>query len=214
VPVLVKNAKKQDYRLLYITLENAAHKNKALVAEISNRLERSNVFLADEKVFFQKIIKDPVPVLPENMAVWKPGMPEDMLTGLALQAGAYSRFHTDKNFTGQEFEKMYARWMQASLENDPDKMVYVSLQEDKITGLVTLTKKTDHVNIGLVAVDRANRGKGIGKTLLQAASAFALSQNLHAIRLSTQAANKPAMAFYASQGFEITRVDLVFHCWL
>jgi GNAT superfamily N-acetyltransferase len=214
LPGLLADAKKQGYRLLYITLENAGHQSKEMISEIFIRQEKINMFLADEKIFFQKIIEDATTILPENIGIWKPWMPVDILTGLALQAGEYSRFHTDKNFTGQEFEKMYARWIGSALEGKHGETVYVSHWNDKINGMVTLSKKADHVNIGLIAVDKAFRGKGIGKTLLNAASFFALSQSLHTIRLNTQAANKPAMAFYASQGYEITRVDLVFHCWL
>jgi dTDP-4-amino-4,6-dideoxy-D-galactose acyltransferase len=214
LPGLLKDAKKQDYRLVYITLENAGHQSKELVAEIFSRLEKINVSLADEKVFFQQVIKEHAAVLPGNISAWKAGMSQETLTGLALQAGEYSRFCTDKNFTAQEFEKMYTRWIQSSIDNKLAGMIYVSLWKDMINGMVTLTKKTDHINIGLIAVDRASRGKGIGKSLLEAAAVFALSQNLRTIRLSTQLANKPAMAFYASRGFEITGVDLVFHCWL
>jgi ribosomal protein S18 acetylase RimI-like enzyme len=58
-----------------------------------------------------------------------------------------------------------------------------------------------------VAVDRAYRGQGLGRRLLEYVIAWGRRQGLRAIILETQTNNWPACRFYQRCGFELTGID-------
>jgi ribosomal protein S18 acetylase RimI-like enzyme len=58
-----------------------------------------------------------------------------------------------------------------------------------------------------VAVDRAYRGQGLGRRLLEHVIAWGRRQGLRAIILETQTNNWPACRFYLRFGFELTGID-------
>jgi len=55
--------------------------------------------------------------------------------------------------------------------------------------------------IGSVMIDAALRGRGLGRAVVEALLAWAEGRGAHAAFLQVDAANAPALALYASQGF-------------
>lgn len=52
-----------------------------------------------------------------------------------------------------------------------------------------------------VAVDPANQGRGIGRSLVRTSARWAQRKGAHALMLNTQTDNEPALQLYASEGF-------------
>lgn len=166
---------------------------------------------ADIKLTF---IKSPAPQLSLNPAVKRySGGYDDRLLQLAFDSGVYSRFRTDPRFTGNEFEKLYRLWMERSIRGEIADAVLVYDEGAGITGMVTVAAQKGGAEIGLIAVDGAVRGRGIGKQLIAGAEHFAAQQGCSQLRVATQAANQPAAGIYLKSGFtEFSRI-YIYHWW-
>ena len=131
------------------------------------------------------------------------------LLALGRAAGAHSRFRADPLFTEAAFGRLYDRWVRASVRREiaDEFLVY-----DRGLGLVTGAVSGGELRIGLIAVDVAARGRGVGAALLEAlprhvapASAF------DAVAVATQADNRPACRFYERRGFRSRSRTYVYH---
>jgi ribosomal protein S18 acetylase RimI-like enzyme len=58
-----------------------------------------------------------------------------------------------------------------------------------------------------IAVDRAHRGRGLGRQLMQQVIEWGQREELRAIILETQTNNWPACRFYQSFGFKLSGID-------
>ncbi len=200
-------ARRQGYRLLYCFVVPASAADAVLQ-------KNSQALLADRKVRFRLPVAASQPLaLPagvgpiyENSAA---------LRALAPQAGAYSRFQTDPNFAPDVGLRLYELWLALSLSGEQAREVLV-YQPDAASsplGFVTLVDEAGCTEIGLIAVDVAQRGQGIGAALVEAARCRAAAVGHTAVELTTQAAN-PACGFYRREGFEAVHEEHVYHLWL
>lgn len=166
---------------------------------------------ADIKLTF---IKSPAPQLSVSPAVKiYSGGNDDRLLQLAFDSGVYSRFRTDPRFTGNEFEKLYRLWMERSISGEIADAVMLFDEGTGITGMVTVSAENGGAEIGLIAVDGAARGRGIGKQLIAGAEDFAARKGCSQLRVATQAANQPAVGIYLKSGFtEYSRI-YIYHWW-
>ena len=91
----------------------------------------------------------------------------EQLYELSFESGKYSRFKKDKKFSIQQFENLYKRWIDNSLDFGFSDDILVYVEEKKIIGFISYKIKKNEATIGLVAVLPNHQGKGIGKKLLQ-----------------------------------------------
>lgn len=138
---------------------------------------------------------------------------EDLLE-LTLQSGIYSRYKIDKNFKNNEYEKLYKEWIDKSITKELAIDIIVTLINNKIVGFTTLDKKTSQLaDIGLVAVDKNHRGKGIAKELINKTIIRARELGFKKIQVVTQNQNKPARSLYKAAGFKSIKLTYVYHFW-
>ncbi|MCG9879100.1 MAG: GNAT family N-acetyltransferase [Bacteroidia bacterium] len=188
------------FKLLYVGL------NQALTQA------PDNFFLADEKIVLEReigsnrsfLMDDGMEVLHEN---------SEQLTNLALQSGLYSRFKVDPNFKNNEFEKLYAIWIENSLKKEEHQHVFAYISEGNLEGFVSISVKSGVLNIGLIAVNEHTRGKGIGKKLIDAVCNYAQQNGFKKISVVTQAANENAMNFYHKNSFQVVSRTFIYHVW-
>ncbi len=195
----LKEAK--NFRLLYIVSEkeiNPVIKGSYLVC-IKTRL--SQEIVSDEDNF--------------NLPFCEyDGVNHQQLKALALESGTYSRFNVDPNFTNHEFEKLYLKWIADSIEKKVADHVIVYKQDpDKCRGFVTLKFKEHFSEIGLIAVDKLSRGKGVGLGLLKYVNNLTRQKGLKKIVVSTQFENEPAMKLYEKAGYKIISKKYIYHLW-
>ena len=70
------------------------------------------------------------------------------LKELAIESGVYSRFNIDKNFSNNEFQKLYNEWILNSLSKKNVFNVFVCLNDDKkIIGFITVGEKTKNTSL-------------------------------------------------------------------
>lgn len=97
-----------------------------------------------------------------------------------------------------------------SMLDNSNTPIFVAVEEDKVLGYCfcmvreyrcdpVLLDRTD-LYIDDLCVDEACRGKGIGKSLFEAARAYAKMRKCYSIELNVWSCNESAMAFYKALG--------------
>jgi dTDP-4-amino-4,6-dideoxy-D-galactose acyltransferase len=129
------------------------------------------------------------------------------LLSLALDSGTFSRFLTDQRFVNREFEKLYQLWIEKALSQHE-----VLLAKNQ-AGFVSCEVAENEAQIGLIAVQKAQRGKGWGKKLIQAAENFAIQKGAQTMTIGTQVANLPASGLYHSMGYQLIQRQFIYHFW-
>jgi len=137
----------------------------------------------------------------------------EKLIELTLQAGLFSRFHLDKNFVKQEYERLYIEWITRSVKKELSFKTLLALRDSDIIGITTMDDEKDHVHIGLVAVDDKYRGQGVGYDLIRTADSIAFAMGFKEIKVVTQLHNKGACRLYEKCGFHMASTTNVYHFW-
>ena len=138
---------------------------------------------------------------------------EPALIDLARQAGAYSRFRLDPRVDVSVFHAIYDAWLIRSVRREIADEVFVAMLESRPVGLLTLSRGASRDTIGLLAVDRSVRGRGLGRRLADLAVAWSEALG-RPTQVATQLANSAACALYESVGFEVETRQRTYHLWL
>ena len=147
-------------------------------------------------------------VIPQTGAVNQP------LISLGLAAGAYSRFALDAQLPPEAYKKLYAIWTQRSIDRQIAFQVLITGTQSVPTGLLTLGSKNNRGDIGLVSVDAATRGQGLGSALVRHSLHVFVENGHNQVQVVTQGANKEACGLYEKCGFVKERVTHIFHLHL
>jgi dTDP-4-amino-4,6-dideoxy-D-galactose acyltransferase len=206
---IIRLGKADDYKLIYI-------KNSYIFHHVNCSTGNIHLFLADEKITYSRSVETiQNEVIPSFIRLYNHTKPNEELISLALQSGLHSRYAVDSNFKNKEFEKLYRIWIEKSVAKEIAKEVWVSQNQDhKITGFITLALKEDLVDIGLLAVDVNERGKSLGKKLIQTALVKASNWGKQKIQVVTQQRNNTACKFYEKCGFAPEKAEYIYHLWL
>lgn len=107
------------------------------------------------------------------------------------------------------------RGLELLLQN-PQSVVLVAEIQNRVVGMITLqrlisTAVGEYVGIiEDVVVSAADRGKGIGNKLIQAALEEANERGWKRLALAADRRNSKAIGFYQKKGFEITHMGLMY----
>lgn len=200
------NNEKQAYDLIYI-FEYA----ESILNETIENIASKPV---DTKITYTKHVTELNNIeLSSNIRAFEIGEPSQDLLSLAIQSGIYSRFKTDTGFPEGSFERMYTEWIKKSTQHQIAFEVITFNVNGVDCGLLTLGKNKEKAVIGLLSVNHAYRGIGIGKKLIMAADFYAGKNNFTTLDVSTQSANKSACLFYESCGFVVNETINIYHYW-
>jgi len=206
----VLNKESNYYKIIYIFIPEGKWINKKYLVD-------NNILFVDSKVTYDKLISTDFKFEKRdeyNIKTIHGSEYYNELQNLALLSGMFSRFRRDKNFSDADFEALYKNWLLNSLNGSIADIVFIS-QNPKgvVNGFITGRQYDDFVNIGLIAVDPAFYGQGIGKQLIYAIEDFALNQKLNKVLVTTQLDNKVACKFYERNGFNKFEIANVYHKW-
>lgn len=140
----------------------------------------------------------------------------EQLYRLSLISGQYSRYNLDKNFPKGSYESLYRRWIEQSVCKNLADDVLVYIDESIECGMVTYRINIDYntARIGLVAVDEAIQGKGIGSSLVSSLENLLNKQGIDKLYVSTQEDNIKACKWYEKNGFCIDSKVEIYHWWI
>jgi dTDP-4-amino-4,6-dideoxy-D-galactose acyltransferase len=142
----------------------------------------------------------------------------DELVGLAIDAGVYSRFALDARVPVESFRRLYRIWIERSVSGEIAGAVLVAKNRETksdtpLAGMVTVKVENGVGNIGLIAVAKASRRRGIGPTLIESAEQWMIEHGAHKATVVTQAANAPACRLYQRVGYEVEQAENYYHFW-
>lgn len=203
---LIDEIKETNVRLTYIYSPPSAR-------ELNERIVSAGGILVDKKTIFIKNTEKHSTFY-NQISEWQKSKPNQKLIKLALNAGIFSRFFLDNNFSNNEYERLYTKWLFKSVSGELALRTIIARNESEITGFITLGKNNMRADIGLVSVDPVYRGKGIGSDLVKYADNLSLNMGFDQIGVVTQLDNVNACKLYTNCGFKIESITDVYHLWL
>ena len=204
---LVAESQAAGTRLIYLVTDPTD-------TETANTARQLGARLIDRKLTFARPTNGPAVSRAFN-AIERVTTYTPQLERLAWQSGDFSRFQRDENFAPHVFPDLYSHWLRASLSGELARVVLASQSPTGTeTGLLTLSERAGSASIGLLAVDAAVRGQGIGRHLVEAARQQALGWGCTQLQVVTQRDNAPACRFYVRCGFGLVREEHLYHLWL
>jgi dTDP-4-amino-4,6-dideoxy-D-galactose acyltransferase len=146
-----------------------------------------------------------------------------VLRRIARESHRDTRFYLDHHFPRHLCDLLYERWIQSSCEGHAD-AVLVAGDEGVPTGYVTCHLDRPGPGapagaaplsgrIGLLGVDAAARGGGLGARLTRAAVNWLVAKGAGGVSVVTQGRNVAAQRLYQRCGFLTRDVHLYFHKW-
>ncbi len=142
------------------------------------------------------------------------GGPSPSLVELALASGSYSRFKVDPQMPGACFKTLYQAWIHRSTTREIADEVLVAGEEGDLQAMVTIRLDGITAHIGLIAVEAAARGRGLGSGLIHAAEGWASERGALRMEVVTQGANQAACSLYERCGYQILSEEDVYHLWI
>ena len=141
-------------------------------------------------------------------------LPSANMERLAIQVGRRSRFGADPRITEDKLIDMYTRWIRNSVSRKIADAVFVAHQSAKVVGMVTVGRKNERGDIGLMAVDPDVRGENLGSALVSTAQDWARRKGFGFAQVVTQGDNVAACRLYEKCGYRIDRVEFFYHFWI
>jgi ribosomal protein S18 acetylase RimI-like enzyme len=138
----------------------------------------------------------------------------NFLSQLVLQSGVFSRFRIDTNFHNKEFEKLYSKWIEKSINKEIVDDIIVFLDNQVELGFLSYRIKDNICDLSLIAVDKSIRNKGIGRNLVKQLENICIQVGVDKIKVTTQLNNRAACCFYETNGFRLILVETVYHLWI
>jgi dTDP-4-amino-4,6-dideoxy-D-galactose acyltransferase len=174
-------------------------------------LEKS---LFDVKVTFTKILTQRKTEIDPKIISYPLGNKVSReLLYLTYQSGQYSRFKIDPKIPNDKFLEFYKLWILNSVNRSFSDEVFTYKIDGIDVGMVTLKKDKKVCKIGLLAVDKDQRGAKIGSKLMLAVEKWALDNGCSEISVETQESNKIAVTFYKKIQYNIVQKEYIYHLW-
>lgn len=144
----------------------------------------------------------------------RPSEPDDVerLRAIAAMSHTDSRFYADPGFPNERCDEFYQTWITNSCDGYA-REVLVAVEGGAPVGYVTCHRADDVGSIGLIAVDDAHRGRGIGRQLTDAALDWAAREGCARMEVVTQGRNEAARGLYLRCGFTVADEQTWFHKW-
>ena len=135
----------------------------------------------------------------------------------AIASGGFTatRFFADPILSNEKAAAMYQIWLGKSLSAEYAEQVIVAEVKRNSVGFVTghLDKESREGKIGLVALARSARGRGLARLLVNHALNWFRDQEMNRVSVVTQGRNIAAQRAYQRCGFLTRSTELWFHKW-
>jgi dTDP-4-amino-4,6-dideoxy-D-galactose acyltransferase len=177
--------------------------------------DKHDEYLMDTKVTFKRLIVEADTSFDNKIKEYSSKNLDNRLLKLAVSAGVYSRFKIDKNFKRNEYEKLYKIWIEKSVSGEVANKIFVYIENDgSLVGFITVKLNPGGIgSIGLIAVDKNFRGKGIGAKLINRSLEYFFDNKCDTVTVATQLNNIPACKLYQKTGFTISEKIYCYHLW-
>ena len=96
----------------------------------------SESYKENKIIYFKKLFNLNELDKKEVISFSKTNFSRDELYNLAFESGKYSRFKKDKKFSNQQFENLYIKWIDNSLDFNFADDILIYVEENKIVGFI------------------------------------------------------------------------------
>jgi dTDP-4-amino-4,6-dideoxy-D-galactose acyltransferase len=179
---------------------------------LNQYIAEKGIRLVDQKTTFSKKTEQQL-TYSNNIIEFSGTEINDRLIKLGLQAGLFSRFRLDVNFSNKEYERLYIEWLTKSINKTLALKTFIAKDGAEIVGITTLGKRSEFAEIGLVAVDQSFREQGIGYDLIHYADNAAFDLGYNKIKVVTQLKNSGACRLYEKCNFQTESITNIYHYW-
>ncbi|HEV2320412.1 MAG TPA: GNAT family N-acetyltransferase [Verrucomicrobiae bacterium] len=137
------------------------------------------------------------------------------LQALARAAHRDTRFFCDKHFSSDRAQDLYSTWITLESQGRAAIVFVATVAPDRAVGYISchLDEARREGRIGLVGVDAAVHGRGIGQSLVYAALNWFSGKHMSAATVVTQGRNRSAQRLYQRCGFLTRDLKLWYHKW-
>jgi dTDP-4-amino-4,6-dideoxy-D-galactose acyltransferase len=143
------------------------------------------------------------------------GGADSQIQALALLAGSNSRFFLDKRICHQKAEELYLRWIEKCTRRVlADCVLEAFGPNGELAGFITIQISNCVGSIGLFAVAPKFQGVGVGTFLLQESHERMKRRGVGKVTVVTQGRNQAACRAYERNGYKLVRREKVYHVWL
>jgi dTDP-4-amino-4,6-dideoxy-D-galactose acyltransferase len=132
-----------------------------------------------------------------------------VLRRIAAASHHDSRFYADPHFDRGRCGELYATWIEKSCHGEAAAVVLVAEHAGEPAGYISCLG----TEIGLLAVDAATQGRGLGGALVGAALHRLAERGASRVRVVTQGRNARAQRIYQAHGLLTQSIGLWFHRW-
>lgn len=167
----------------------------------------------ETKIIFTKSLADKNVIHLDLIDFDEKPIKNEKLYELAYLSGNYSRFLLDHQFGKEKFKNLYRTWIDNSINKKFADKIFYTIHDNKISGFVTLQTRCEYASIGLIAVDPAFQGKGIGGILISICEHYCFLKNFKELRIPTQEENIGACNFYKKIGYSVMEKTFIKHYW-
>ena len=176
------------------------------------RLAQDNEFLpVDVRLTFGRPVPNgPSPRASQVRLAQEGDLPA--LRAIAAKSHSDTRFYFDHHFDRARCDQLYETWIENSLHGFAQAVLVVE-RETTPVGYVTLHKRGDEAQIGLIAVAPGHQGSGLGKLLVEQSLEWARQQGARKMKVVTQGRNVPAQRLYQRCGFLTDSFEVWYHRW-
>lgn len=179
--------------------------------ELAWRLESVGFTARDLRLEFQRTVDVSSAVDASEIRLYT-GADLGALARMSATGFPGTRFGADPGFPRTEVAMLYDVWLRNSVSGYADAVLVVG-PVGVPQGFVTLHSTGPSARIGLIAVDPAARGCGVGQRLVAEANRWASARGSRELRVVTQGRNTAAQRLYQRCGFLTATAHTWYHAW-
>jgi dTDP-4-amino-4,6-dideoxy-D-galactose acyltransferase len=137
------------------------------------------------------------------------------LQAVARVAHKDTRFFGDTHFSPGRAEDLYSTWITLESQGGAAILFVATIPPDQAVGYISCHLDASHKEgrIGLLGVDAAVHGRGIGQSLVNAALDWFREQGVAVATVVTQGKNRSAQRLYQRCGFLTHDLQFWYHKW-
>lgn len=183
----------------------------------NNVISKLSGTLADIKTtYFVDLAALSKPIPTNNIAItpYSTSISIDEMETLAIESGKYSRFFNDPMLDSEKAKELFRIWIRNAINKTHADEALIIRDKQHALGMITVVKKDNQGQIGLLAVSPQHTGKSYGEALVKQALSWFITQQISEARVVTQGNNIPACRLYEKCHFNLEKVEYFYHFWL
>ena len=204
----IEEARVHDIKCLYIELPFS-------IPDVLAYCSENRFLLVDLKTTLEKKLDNKVTRLSYSNITYKiENKYYPFLIKIAKLISIQSRFTHDLKFGREKSSRLYEEWLRMSFYENYCDYFIMYIEDDRPAGFITVKIRNGHPFVDLLGVLDKQRGKGIGRCLINAAEIKLSEAHYNTMKVVTQGHNIGALRTYQGMNFRIESMNVYYHKWI